>query len=95
MEILPGASAVVTASGDPLPADAAVLASDGALEAFRRAWSRPAYLEYLFENDRRDALRHLSTDGTAPNSDARPIAYQVAAATWLAKFFPGLLGRPP
>ena len=90
--ILPGASAVVTASQEPLPAAADVLIERWHTRGLATRLVTPAYLRYLFENDRREALRRLLADGTAPNSDARPIAYQVAAATWLAKFFPGLLG---
>ncbi len=92
VEILPGASAVVTASREPLPAAADVLTERWRARGLAARLVTPAYLRYLFENDRREALRRLVTDGTAPNSDARPIAYQIAAATWLAKFFPGLLG---
>ncbi len=92
VEILPGVSAVVTASRDPLPADAAVLTERWRTRGLATRLVTPAYLQYLFVNDRREALRRLLTDGTAPNSDARPIAYQIAAATWLAKFFPRMIG---
>jgi spermidine synthase len=92
VEILPAASAVVTASREPLPASASVLAERWHTRGLSTRLVTPAYLQYLFANDRREALGRLLTDGTAPNSDARPIAYQIAAATWLAKFFPGLLG---
>jgi spermidine synthase len=95
VEILPGASVVVTASQEPLPAAPAVLIERWHTRGLTTRMVTPAYLQYLFENDRREALRRLLTDGTAPNSDARPIAYQVAAATWLAKFFPALLSLRP
>jgi hypothetical protein len=92
VEVLPGASAVVTASREPLPAAADVLTERWHTRGLTTRLVTPAYLQYLFKNDRREALRRLVTDGTAPNSDARPIAYQIAAATWLSKFFPGLIG---
>jgi len=83
---------VVTASREPLPAAADALTERWHTRGLTTRLVTPAYLRYLFENDRRKALRRLVTDGTAPNSDARPIAYQIAAATWLSKFFPGLIG---
>jgi len=91
LQILPGAIAVVTASSDPLPAAAAVLAERWRARGLATRLVTPAYLHYLFDNDRRDALRRLVSGGISPNSDTRPIAYQIAAATWLAKFYPGLL----
>jgi hypothetical protein len=92
VQILPGASAVVTASREPLPTAAAVLTERWHARGLATRLVTPAYLQYLFANDRRETLRGLVTDGTAPNTDARPIAYQIAAATWLTKFLPGLLG---
>jgi spermidine synthase len=92
VEILPGLGAVVTASREPLPTAAAVLIDRWRARGLATRLVTPAYLEYLFENDRRQPLRRLMGNGTAPNSDSRPIAYQVAAATWLTKFFPRLIG---
>jgi spermidine synthase len=92
VEVLPGASAVVTASREPLPGTAAALTDRWRARRLTTRLVTPAYLEYLFENDRRETLRRLVTDGTSPNTDARPIAYQIAAATWLSKFFPELAG---
>ncbi len=92
VEVLPGTSALVVASGRPLPGRADALIDRWQSRGLSTRLVTPAYLKYLFENDRREALRRLLTDGTPPNSDARPIAYQVAAGTWLARFFPGLLG---
>jgi spermidine synthase len=91
VEILPGASAVVTASREPLPTVATALADRWRARGLATRLVTPSYLQYLFENDRRESLRRLVTDGAAPNSDVRPVAYQIAAATWLAKFYPGLL----
>ncbi len=95
VEVLPGTSALVAASGQPLPGTADALIDRWQSRGLSTRLVTPAYLRYLFQNDRREALHRLSTDGTAPNSDARPIAYQVAAGNWLAKFFPGLLSVDP
>ena len=92
VEILPGGSVVVTASRQRLPGDAAVLVDRWRTRGLATRLVTPAYLRYLFDNDRRDILRRLLTAGSPPNSDERPIAYQVAAATWLSKFFPELIG---
>jgi spermidine synthase len=92
VELLQGTSAIVIASARPLPAGADVLVERWQSRGIAARLVTPAYLRYLFLNDRRLVLNRLRDAGAAPNSDARPIAYQIAAATWLAKFFPGLLG---
>jgi spermidine synthase len=92
VELLQGMSALVIASARPLPASADVLVERWQSRGVTARLVTPAYLRYLFENDRRALLNRLRDSDAAANSDARPIAYQVAAATWLAKFYPGLLG---
>ena len=50
---------------------------------------RPAYLEYLFTNDRFGEIRRLlGATETAVNSDLQPVCYRYTLQIWLSKFFP-------
>jgi spermidine synthase len=91
VELLQGTSAIVVASAQALPADADVLIERWHSRGLAARLVTPAYLRYLFQNDRRAVLNRLRDGGAVPNSDARPVCYQFAAVNWLAKFFPGLL----
>ena len=81
---------------EPLPGNADVLIDRWQSRGLATRLVTPAYLRYLYENDRRDDPRTgCERPRAAPNSDARPICYQFAAVNWLAKFFPELAGRRP
>jgi spermidine synthase len=95
LEVLPGASAIAVASGDPLPATAGVLVDRLTARGLSTRVVTPAYLRYLYANDRREGLTRLRDAGAAPNADARPVCYQLAALTWVTKFYPGLLAVSP
>jgi len=91
VEVVPGATLYLFASGAPLPRDPAVLAqrlSDRGVHA--RLMTAP-YLHYLYGNDRRDdVLRMLTLMPEGVNRDAAPVGYQYAAMLWLSKFYPDL-----
>lgn len=89
--VLPGATDVITASKSPLP-----IAPDVMVERLEqrkveaRLVSAP-YIRYLFANDRfAEVNSTLRASSVQPNTDTRPVGYQYALMTWLAKFFPQL-----
>jgi spermidine synthase len=92
VEVLPGTSAVVLASGAPLPPGADVLSARWHARGLAARLVTPAYLHYLYENDRRVELdRRLRAVGAPANSDDRPVCYEFAALGWLARFYPDIL----
>jgi hypothetical protein len=95
LELLQGSSALVLASTAPLPSGPDVLISRWHVRGLETRLVTPAYLHYLYENDRRAALARLGSVPVAPNSDARPACYPFAAVNWLAKFYPDLLRVDP
>ncbi|HEX7485787.1 MAG TPA: hypothetical protein VF332_06525 [Vicinamibacterales bacterium] len=95
VEVLQGSSALVLASAAPLPGSADVLIDRWHARGLATRLVTPAYLHYLYENDRRAEMARLRTIGAVPNSDARPVCYQFAAVNWLARFYPGLLRVDP
>ncbi len=95
VELLQGTSALVLASAAPLPAGADVLVDRWQARGLSTRLVTPAYLRYLYENDRRAALARLAAVHVVPNSDARPVCYPFAAINWLAKFYPELLRVDP
>lgn len=87
--VLPGATNIVLASREPLVRDPAVLASRLEARQIKARLVTPAYVRYLYTNDRRDEIERTLEQTVAPvNSDVRPICYQYAAMIWLSKFFP-------
>jgi spermidine synthase len=96
VQVLHGASAIVFGSPATLPTDPSVMVDRWHQRRLSVRLVTPAYLHYLWENDRRVELEHLvQTARAVPNSDTRPVCYQVAAIGWLAKFFPALLTLEP
>ncbi len=96
VQILPGSTAVLLASRAPLPQDADVLVGRLEQRGIRARLITPAYLHYLYENDRRAELAsELRRSDATPNSDARPACYQYAALVWLTRFFPDLIRLDP
>jgi hypothetical protein len=88
---LPGTTNLLFASRAPLERDPAVLG--GRLPA-RDPGTRlvtPAYVRYLYTNDRFAEIERWMADTPAlANRDARPICYQTTMMLWLARFFPPL-----
>ncbi len=96
VEALHGSSAIVLASSSPLPRDARPMIERWNERRLDVRLVTPAYLRYLFENDRRLELETmLRATPARPNSDARPVCYQLAEVGWLARFFPQLLTLRP
>jgi spermidine synthase len=95
VELLQGAGALVLASTSPLPSEPDVLITRWHARGLTTRLVTPAYLHYLYENDRRAALARLGSAAVAPNSDARPACYPFATVNWLAKFYPDLLRVDP
>jgi spermidine synthase len=92
VEYLPGTETTVLASNSPLPSPDVVV-ERMATRAIEGRLVTAGYLRYLYTDDRREELREAFTHTTVPeNRDARPIAYLFAAADWLSKFRPGLIG---
>jgi spermidine synthase len=92
VEVLQGTSAIVLASAAPLSPGADVLSERWRARGLDTRLVTPAYLRYLYENERRAELARRLRAARAPmNRDARPVCYQFAVLTWLAKFYPGIL----
>ncbi len=89
--VLPGTTSLLFASRAPLVRDPAVLG--GRLPA-RDPGTRlvtPAYVRYLYTNDRfAEIARQLADTPALANRDARPVCYQTTMMLWLARFFPSL-----
>lgn len=89
--VLPGATNILVASNTPLPRDPTVLVERLAARAMRPRVVTPAYLTYLYTNDRRTQIARALEAATAePNTDIRPASYQYAAIIWLGRFWPSL-----
>jgi len=94
--ILPGTTSLVFASSAPMPRDPAVLAERLAARAIVGRLVSAPFLRYLYTNDRAaDLDARLSPIVTDPNSDTRPICYQLTSLVWLSKFFPVLSRTDP
>lgn len=95
VELLQGASALVFASAAPLPDGPDLLVERWQARGLATRLVTPAYIRYLFQNDRRARLNRIGSMAADPNSDARPICYAFTAVSWLAKFYPDLLRVDP
>jgi spermidine synthase len=89
--VLPGTTNLLFASRAPLERDPAVLGGRlRALDPGTRLVT-PAYVRYLYANDRfAEIARRLADTPALANRDARPICYQTTMMLWLARFFPSL-----
>jgi len=89
--VLPGASNLFLASRAPLVHDPDVLGARLRARAPAARRVTPAYLRYLYTNDRFAQIAGVLADTPAPaNRDAHPLCYQTTMVLWLARFFPGL-----
>jgi spermidine synthase len=95
VELLQGGSALIFASTAPLPTEAGPLIERWQARGLKTRLVTPAYLHYLYENDRRAGLIRLCATPVTPNTDARPVCYPFAAVNWLAKFYPSLIRVDP
>ncbi len=94
--VLPGSTNLLLASRAPLERDPAVLG--GRLRANDPATRlvTPAYVRYLYTNDRfAEIARRLAATPAPANRDARPACYQATMMLWLARFYPALARFEP
>lgn len=92
VEFLPGAATVAVASGSPLP-DRDTLVERLRSRRLTTRLVTPAYVEYVYDNDRRQELHEALLSARVPiNRDRQPITYLYAAVGWLSKFVPTLIG---
>jgi len=88
---LPATTGVLTASDGPLPEAPDVMARRLEKMDIDTRLVSPAYIRYLFTNDRFFRVKNLlNTRPATPNTDLRPVCYQYAFVIWLSKFFPRL-----
>jgi spermidine synthase len=86
--VLPGVTNIIVASRAPLERDAVSLGGRLTERGIEALLVIPAYVKYLYTNDRFFELNDLLTRIEAPvNSDARPICYQYTLLLWLSRFF--------
>lgn len=89
--VLPGTTALITASHAPLPRSAGILNERLWTRAIQSRLVSPAYIHYVFTNDRRfDLEKRLAAADVPVNSDVRPVCYPYAVMNWLARFYPKL-----
>jgi len=89
--VLPGTTNVVLASKSPLIRDPAVLGARLNERAVEGRLVIPAYVDYLYTNDRFFEIAALLEGTDAPvNTDTRPVCYQYTQLIWLSRFFPRL-----
>jgi spermidine synthase len=89
--VLPGTTNSILASRDPLSRDPAVLGARLVERGVEGRLVIPAYIDYLYTNDRFFEIAALLDESDAPiNTDARPVCYQYTQLIWLSKFFPEL-----
>jgi spermidine synthase len=93
--VLPGETNVLTASFHPLPKNPDLLIQRWQNLNLRTRLVSPAYIRYLFSNDRFQTTQEtLRAAPTLPNSDLNPICYRHTIVIWLSKFFPSLAAKP-
>lgn len=89
--VLPGTSNIIICSREGLIRDPEVLATRYLSRGIEGKIVTPAYINYLYTNDRFFWIAEILDTGTAPvNSDARPVCYQYTSMIWLSKYFPSL-----
>ena len=93
---LPAESCIMIAGNTPLERDPAVLADRLTRRSLNTRLVSPAYLDYLFTNDRYPSFRARLQEAPVPaNSDLRPICYRYSILLWLSKLFPALINWHP
>jgi spermidine synthase len=89
--VLPGTTNLMFASRAPLERDPAVLGRRLRARDPATRLVTPAYVRYLYTNDRfAEIARRLADTPALANRDARPVCYQTTMMLWLARFFPSL-----
>jgi spermidine synthase len=89
--VLPGATNIILAADSKLPRDPVFLGERLIVREVEARLVSPAYVNYLYTNDRFAEIDSLLSTTPAPeNSDIKPVCYQFTLLIWLAKFFPVL-----
>jgi spermidine synthase len=89
--VLPGVTNVLLASRLPLERDPGSLGARLEARGARGRLVTPAYVRYLYTNDRfAEASAVLARTSAPANTDARPSCYQTTMLLWLARFLPRL-----
>ena len=93
--VVPGGTNTFMAGLHPLIRDPMILGERfNAIGPSARLMS-PAYLEYLFTNDRfGEAAQRLDAIPASMNTDYRPICFPYTSLMWLSQFFPRLAHQP-
>lgn len=88
---MPASATVLLASPAPLPLTAAAPAARLAGRAAGNRLVTPAYLDYLYGNDRfADVAARLAAADAPANTDRRPACFRETLLLWTARFFPAL-----
>jgi spermidine synthase len=86
--VLPGTTNIFLASNAPLTRDPDLLAQRLETRKIKTRLVIPAYIRYLYTNDRFAEIEKSLQSTNAPvNSDLRPICYQLTLVVWLSRFF--------
>jgi spermidine synthase len=89
--VLPGVTNLVLAGTDSLSDDPDIMSARLAKRQISTRLVTPAYLRYLFTNDRfSEIAARLGAESAPHNIDARPVCFSYATTIWLSKFMPGL-----
>ncbi len=89
--VVPGNNHIFLCSANPLTIDPDVLASRMQERNINSRIVSPAYLRYLFTNNRFIETANALKSAEAPvNTDSRPISFQYTLMIWLSKFIPSL-----
>lgn len=89
--VLPGETLVFLASASPLDRDPVRLADRLRARGPGPRLVTPAYVAYLYTNDRfAEAADEIARTIAPVNSDRRPICYAATMLLWLSRFFPRL-----
>jgi len=87
--VLPGVTNTFIASRDRLTLDPEVLVSRLEEREIRARMVTPAYIRFLYTNDRfAETRRKLDATAAPANTDSRPICYQYTLVIWLSKYYP-------
>jgi spermidine synthase len=86
--VLPGVTNLVLASDSPLIREPAALGQRLRERAIEARLVIPAYVDYLYTNDRFAEIAGLLESAEVPvNRDSRPICYQYTMLLWLSQFW--------
>ncbi len=89
--VLPGTSNLFLASRGKLGLDPDLLSHRFRQRGIEARMVSPAYIRYLYQNDRFEEIRRrLGETRAAINTDTRPVCFQNTLIIWLSRFYPKL-----